>query len=346
MSVPGSEIPLWLLADGPEADIVLSTRARLARSLIGYPFPARAGREDLTMVVREVRRASSRLTERFPRIRSVSVEKLSAEQRSFLLDAHVASVEHVQGGPGRIVITEPTGALSIMVNEEDHIRLQSLRSGLATEEAWELVDWADDVLSESLTYGFSDKYGYLTADVSNVGTGLRVSALMHLVGLRMKGMLASVLRAAWDLGVSVRGSYGESSEALGDLYQVSNEVTLGLGEKEIVQKVQAVAEYLLDAERQARKELIDLEINRVVDAAKRSLAVLQGAMSLRAKEAIGHLSPVRLAASAGLIEECPVALLNEMLVVVRAGAGDDINARLRRAATTRKKLAGLHLDKA
>jgi protein arginine kinase len=338
------ESPLWLLADGPEADVVITTRARLARSLAAYPFPARAAREDLTMVAREVRRASTGLAERFPKLRTIRVEKLSYQQRSYLLDAHVASVEQVRGGTGRMVIADPSGRLSIMINEEDHIRLQCLESGLAPEVAFELVDWADDVLSEELECGFSSELGYLTADVSNVGTGLRVSVLMHLGGLAMKGSLASVLRAAWDLGVSVRGLFGEGSASVGDLYQVSNEVTLGFEEREIVQKVRSVAEYLLGAERSARKELLDRERNGLLDVAHRSLRTLQGAMSLRTRDAINSLSLVRLAASLELTDNCPMGLMNEMLVAIRAGAGDEINVRLERAAVSRKKMAGVLLE--
>jgi protein arginine kinase len=343
MSALRSERPLWLNADGPEADVVVTTRARLARSLAAYPFPERASREDLSMVARDVRRASTRLTERFPRLRTIRVEKLSSSQKGYLLDAHVASVEQVRGGPGRIVIADPSGRLSIMVNEEDHIRLQCLESGLAPEIAYEVVDWVDDALSTELEYGFSRELGYLTASVSNVGTGLRVSALMHLAGLAMRGNLASVLRAAWDLGVSVRGLFGEGSAAVGDLYQVSNEVTLGFEEKEIVQKVRAVAEYLLGAERSARKELFDAERSGLMETADRSLRTLQGAMSLRAKEAIGSLSSVRLAAALGVADNCPMGLMNEMLVAVRAGAGDDIGVRLERAALSRKTMARVHL---
>lgn len=343
MTHRGPEKPLWLLADGPEADVVITTRARLARSLAAYPFPPRAGREDLTMIAREVRRASTRLTQRFPRLRTIRVEKLSAGQRSYLLDAHVASVEQVRGGPGRIVIADPGGRLSIMVNEEDHIRVQCLESGLAPEAAWEIADWADDALSTDLEYGFSSELGYLTAGVSNVGTGLRVSALMHLAGLSMMGSLGAVLRAAWDLGVSVRGLFGEGSEAAGDLFQVSNEVTLGFEEREIVQKVRAVAEYLLSAERAARKELVDAKRNALIECTGRSLRTLQGAMSLRAKEAMASLSSIRLAAAVGFADNCPMGLMNEMLVAVRAGAGDDMAVRLERAAVCRKTMAGVLL---
>ncbi|MCX8053754.1 MAG: ATP--guanido phosphotransferase, partial [Armatimonadetes bacterium] len=173
-------LPDWVAGLGPDADIVISTRARLARSLADFPFPARANSEDLKTVARLVRQACTLLTTRFPQLRSLRVERLSPAQKCFLLDARVASAEQVLGGEGRIVVTEPDGKLSLMVNEEDHVRLQVMLSGLACREVWELIDWADDVLSEKLDYGFSDRYGYLTASITNVGTGLRISAMMHL----------------------------------------------------------------------------------------------------------------------------------------------------------------------
>lgn len=337
------QVPLWIGADGPNADIVLTTRARLARNLSGYPFPRVADSEERAAVAREVRKASLRLAERFPGIRTLNLLRLSAEQKSFLLDSHLASVEQVRGGAGRVVITEPSGSLSIMVNEEDHIRIQSLASGLAAEQTWQLADWADDVLSESLNYAFSGKFGYLTADFSNVGTGLRVSALMHLAGLRLTQKVAPVLRAAWDLGVSVRGPFGESSEAVGDLYQVSNETTLGVGEEEIVQKVRSVAEYLLGAERSARKELAEAEPNRILDVARKSLAAAQGARSLGAADALWHLSALRLGAATGILDGFSLEQANQALVALQAGKGDGLDARLARASVVRSRLASAHI---
>ncbi len=337
------QFPLWTRANGPHADIVITTRARLARNLAGFVFPRFASGDERASVASEVRRACLRLADRFPSIRALNLSRLSAEQKSFLLDSHLASVEQVEGGAGRIVVTDQDGALSIMVNEEDHVRIQSLASGLAAEHCWQLADWADDVLSQTLAYAFSQRYGYLTSDLSNVGTGLRVSVLIHLAGLRLTEKVGSVLRAAWDLGVSVRGTFGESSEAVGDLYQVSNQVTLGVGEEEIVQKVRAVAEYLLGSERSARKELLESEQNRILDAAGRSLAVAQGSRSLAAADALWHLSVLRLAGSVGVLEGFTPEEANRALVALQAGKGDGLDARLRRASVVRRSLASAHI---
>jgi protein arginine kinase len=335
-------IPEWIEGIGPDADVVISTRARLARNLAAFPFPERASREDLTMVVREVRAACASLSVRFPRLKSVSVDKLEPEERSYLLDAHIASADHLRAGEDRVLILDPSAVLSVLINEEDHIRLQAVMSGLVPEEAWELVDWADDVLAERLNYGFSKRYGYLTADVSNVGTGLRVSVMMHLAGLGMKGTLKRQLRAAYDLGVSVRGLFGEGSRFVGDLFQVSNEVTLGFSEIELVRKVRSVAQYLLCEERSARKELVSEQRKRLIDAASEALRVLQSTMSLKAGEALKFLSSVRLAASEGLAADCPMTLLNKLLVGMRAG-DDNGRANIERATFIRHNLAKAHV---
>jgi len=297
----------------------------------------------LRMVARRVRSACTGLAAKFPELRSFRVERLSPVQRSFLLDARVASTEQMCGGEGRVVITEPSGALSVMVNEEDHLRLQAVVSGLSPREAWQLVDWADDVLAAKLDYGFSDRFGYLAASVSNVGTGLRVSAMMHLAGLAMTRALTERLRAAYDLGVSVRGAFGEGSRAVGDLFQVSNEATLGMPEGEIVEKVRSVVEYLLGEERLARKELLRLERKRLTEGALRAARTLSGAMSIKTGEALALISRLRLAAVMGLVEECPLSLANELLVSIQAAAGDDGGANTKRATLLRGKAAGVQV---
>jgi protein arginine kinase len=230
-----------------------------------------------------------------------------------------------------------------MVNEEDHVRLQALKPGLAPEETWEIVDWADDVLAEKLDYGYSGRYGYLAANVSNVGTGLRVSAMMHLAGLAFRRKLGGQLKAAYDLGVSVRGLFGEGAGSAGDLYQVSNEVTLGLSEKEVVEKVRSVAEYLIGEERQARKEVLCDERNRLIGRATRALETLQHSMAVRPRRAITLLSQVRLAAGLGLVENCSNALLNELLVGMQVGAGEEPGPNIGRAALLRDRLADTHI---
>lgn len=343
MTPGNTNLPEWIMGNGPDSDVVVSTRARLARSLADIPFPSRASGEDLNMVVRDVRAASSGLTERFPNLKALNIEKLSQEEKAFLLDAHLASVEQTQGGPGRVVIMEPRAMLSIMVNEEDHLRIQALKSGLAPMETWKVVDWVDDVLSERLNFGYSDRYGYLTASVSNVGTGLRLSVMMHLAGLAMKNGLNTRLKAAWELGVSIRGLFGEGTRSMGDFFQVSNEMTLGITEKEIIERVSSTAQYLLVEERLARKELLSKQRDRLVKSVEKALRTLQNARSITSQQAIALMSPIRLAAALEIIKDCPVSMFNELLIGMRVWAGQDGRAGMDRAELLRKRLAGMHL---
>ncbi len=334
--------PEWILGEGPESDVVISTRARLARSLAAYPFPSRLSGEDSKMVVQEVKGASVGLTNRFPGLKMIDMDRMDAGRRDYLLDAHLISYEQTEDRPGTAVLLEPAGILSIMVNEEDHLRIQVIKSGLVAEEVWEMADWADDVLSADLRFGYSSEYGYLTADVSNVGTGLRISAMMHLVGLAWKNRIVSQLRAAYDLGVSVRGLFGEASLPVGDFYQVSNEITLGFSEREIVQRVDSVAQYLLREERIAREELVAEQRDRLVDQANKALEVLRHSRSISSEKAITLMSPVRLAASTGLIKDCSPRLLNELLVGMRVNVSDGIRAGIERAELLRNELTGFN----
>jgi len=295
------------------------------------------------MVVHDVRSACASLTERFPGLVALNMEKLTREERTFLLDAHIASVEQAEGKKGQVVILEPSAVLSIMINEEDHLRIQVLKSGLVLSEAWELADWVDDRLSEKLNFGYSARYGFLTASVSNVGTGLRLSAMMHLAGLALKGRLNAQLRAAYDLGVSVRGMFGEGTRSMGDLFQVSNEITLGVDERDIVERVSSVAQYLLNEERSARKELLGAECNRMLDMARKALGILRNARSIVPQEAITLMSPIRLAGALGLVENYSCGLFNELLVGMRVGAGQEGRANLDRATLLREKLADVRI---
>jgi len=220
-----------------------------------------------------------------------------------LVDAHIVSPEHLSGGPERMVVLEPSGRVAIMINEEDHLRIQVVLSGLAPEEAWRAVDDVDEELARSLQFAYSERYGYLTASITNLGTGLRISALMHLGGLAMLGKLKTTLKAAHELGVSVRGLFGEGTAGFGDFFQVSNEVTLGLEEQEIVGRVRGVARHLLEEEYRARELLAEEQSARLVATAANCIRAISRAQALSAQEALRLLSPIRVACSAGFSEQ-------------------------------------------
>lgn len=331
-------LPEWVRGVDPDADVVVSSRARLARNLAAYPFPWHASEDVLNVVARKIRAACRELTVYLPGLRTYAVEKLNFTQKSFLVDAHLASAEQVSAGSYRFLVLEPSGIFSMMVNEEDHIRLQVIRSGLKLREAWQMADWADDMLASQLDFAFSPKLGYLTAHVSNVGTGLRVSALMHLAGLAKTGKLDHHLRAASELAVTVRGAFGEASRPAADMYQVSNEITLGIPETEIVERVRSVTEYLLCQERKARNKLLEAAKTQVVRDAESALRRLSSAMSLSAGEAFDLISKLRLAISLKLLPSCTLATTNELLLGVQTVAGDDAAAKIERARIMRTRL--------
>lgn len=310
-------LPSWIAGDGPDADIVVSSRARLARNLAALPFPARASREQLKRVADLVTSAARRLEGLGHDISVVRVDDLSDGDKNNLVNAHVMSPEHLQGGADRLMVLEPAGRIAIMVNEEDHLRIQSILSGLRPEEVWQCVDDIDEELGRHLEFAYSGRYGYLTASVTNAGTGLRISALMHLGGLALLGKLKKTLKAAYELGVSVRGLFGEGTAGLGDFYQVSNEVTLGLEEREIVDRVRGVANYLLAEERGARSLLAEEQHARLGVRATECVKALASSRSVSAGDALRLLSPIRVACSAGAASGIDFRTLNEMLAAIK-----------------------------
>jgi len=342
-------LPAWTRADAPASDIVLSTRARLARNISGMPFPGCAAAEDLENVAELARRACERLSTHWPDLRAVDVAQLAEEDRAFLVDAHLVSPQQVRPRRGGLVFLEPGGRIAIMVNEEDHLRIQAILPGLQPLEAWRLVDQIDDELARMLRFAYSKRLGYLTASLSNLGTGLRISAMMHLIGLAMAGRLAKTLRAAVELGIGVRGLFGEGSQGLGDFYQVSNEITLGAPERELAERVRAVAEHLLSEERKARDDILSDERTRLISAVRKSLERLRSAETVSAQEALALLSPIRLAGPAGVVSGCSAKELNELMVAMRVmrlgepGERSGVMADRRRAVLVRRRLRGVQI---
>ena len=341
--------PAWVSGEGPEADVVISTRARLARNILGKPFPARASRDDLFQVANLVRDAVKEIEGRFSGLQVLDLNDLSEAEREYLVDAHVASYEQVELAHARLVVLNSEAGIAIMVNEEDHLRIQTIVSGLQPVSAWELVDKVDDCLARSLEFEYSERYGYLTAGLSNVGTGLRVSVMLHLAGLAALGRLARTLRAAYELGISVRGLFGEGSSGLGDFYQVSNEVTLGLPEREIAHRVRGVADYLIGEERRARQQLADEQYDECAQRAADRLETLRKRKVVGAAEALQLLSPIRLAAAIGIVENGSVRLFNELLISMGVGrltsakrvSWDAVKTEVTRAPKIRSQLKEL-----
>jgi len=306
----------WAAGDGEARDIVVSSRVRLARNLQGYPFPERSSGEDRARVLETVRTALGALATA-PDIEFWEMRGLDARQRDQLLERHVVSRELVgEAGPpshsGLALWVDETAGM--MVNEEDHIRLQSLTGGFELERTWRTVDRLDERLGELLPYAFHHEYGFLTACPTNVGTGLRASVLVHLPGLVLTKEIRKVLEGIGQVGLTFRGLYGEGSEVVGNLFQVSNQTTLGKDEEELVGHLTRVVGKVVDYERSARSRMLREAPGVLEDKVWRAYGILRHARSLGAEEMMNLLSALRLGVSLKLLQSPRVETLNEILV--------------------------------
>ncbi|MBC8143341.1 MAG: hypothetical protein H7Y38_18090 [Armatimonadetes bacterium] len=288
----------------PDTDVILSSRARLARNIAGFPFPSRATEPEMRRVAQEVRRAVHADTERLFDLTVVEITALAPRDRAELVDAHRISPELAEGGAETYALLDGAGRVSIFVNEEDHLRLQALAPGNAAPAALSDVRDVEARLTKRITWATdAAKWGFLTASPANMGTGLRLSVLTHLPALVFLNRLDHVFDAAKRLGVSVRGAHGEHSAAAGDLFQVSNTQTFGITVEHTCARVRAFADLLVRDERAARKELAQDNVRRA-RANRAALAAwerVENAPQLPAKEALEILSSLRLCAACGLL---------------------------------------------
>lgn len=316
----------WLRGVGTASDVVFSSRVRLARNLAAYRFVPHADRVQKMAVLETCRRAIEQLGP----LMWVDVHRASDAERQLLVERQLMSRQHAKGKlaggiggpdePRALAASLPDEQLSIMVNEEDHLRMQVMRSGFALSAALAAVDAVDDRLERTLEYAFSPRFGYLTACPTNVGTGVRFSVMLHLPGLKMLGEIDKVKRAAEDMSLAVRGFYGEGSEAVGDLYQISNQTTLGKTEQVLLQAMESeIVPRVIDYERHARRVLGEKRRLTTQDKVYRSLGVLKHARLMPTDEAMEHLSCVRLGALLGLIEGVDVAAINMLFLLVQQG---------------------------
>jgi protein arginine kinase len=304
----------WLRGTGPEADVVVSTRIRLARNVAQYPFTNRATAHQKGEIEARVREAFGRI-ESNPRLNYVSVATLNPLDRQFLVERQLISRElaNVLEGPRGVAFDERE-SVSIMLNEEDHLRLQVMRSGFALDEAWHEIDRVDDLLESRLVYAYHDQFGYLTACPTNVGTGMRASVMLHLPALGITKQIEKFFRALQKINLVVRGLYGEGSRASGDLYQISNQVTLGRSEAVILNQLREVIHQALLYERQARSTLVRERKQGEQDRVARAMGTLQSATMMTSEEMMELLSTVRLGIQLKLVDELRTVNLNELFI--------------------------------
>lgn len=306
----------WTKADGPQHHIVLSSRVRLARNLQKLPMPALQNETTGFTVLEKIRQAATSLPyKNKEKLYFYRLAEIPALERQILLEKHLISPEHKEEGTNRGLLINEAETISIMINEEDHLRLQVFAAGLQLEKAWQLADQLDDALESKLVYAFHRQKGYLTACPTNVGTGLRASVMVHLPALVMTQQAGSVFRSLGQLGFAVRGLYGEGTEAIGNLYQLSNQVTLGQTEEEIIENLTTLACQIVEKEEKAREWLCQECPLRIQDRAGRAYGILQNAMILSSEEALDYLSDVRLGFDLGFLKkDLVLSELGELLI--------------------------------
>ena len=308
----------WMTSGGEHPDIVLATRIRLARNLRGYVFPIASTEDDALSVDKMI--ASALLDgeggEQYTYLRMSEQLKLD---REVLVEKHLISPQLANPQRAGAVLLSEDETLSIMVNEEDHVRIQCIYPGLQLEETYRQADGVDDVLEKELPYAFDEEFGYLTSCPSNTGTGMRASVMMHLPALTMTKQIEQIIPAISRLGLVVRGSYGEGSKALGNIYQVSNQVTLGKTEQEILEELNNITSRLIGHERKSREKLVENSKLALEDRVFRSLGTLTYARLLQIGEAARCLSDVRLGIDLGIIEDVDVSVINELMIFMQPG---------------------------
>jgi protein arginine kinase len=307
----------WLCATGPESDVVISSRLRLARNLAAYPFLSRLVPEQREAILQEVAEAVK--TSNFLKTAYfIPSTKLPELDRQFLLERHLVSRElFLEEGNSAVAIT-PDEMVSLMVIEEDHLRLQVFQSGLNLAETWRIADEIDSELEKELDYAFDGTLGYLTACPTNVGTGIRASCMLHLPSLVLTKQVHKVLQALSKLNLAVRGLYGEGTQASGNFFQFSNQITLGQPEEEIISNLEGVIRQVITHEREAREYLKKKRKSKMEDQIWRALAVLKAARMISSSEAIQLLSLVQVGIDVGVLEgQVSHTDLNQLFLLIQ-----------------------------
>ena len=303
----------WMTGVNADNRVVLTSRIRLARNLRGEAFPGWATREQRAAALAVMRPAVEELA---PMKDGFSQElgDLNSVQKQVLVERHLISREHAARGDGSAAVIERRQMFSLMLNEEDHLRMQAIRPGLELRSAFEALSALDDELAKTLPFAFDPKLGYLTTCPTNLGTGLRASAMLHLPGLVLSDQIGQVLQAVNKIGLAVRGLYGEGTEAMGNLFQISNQTTLGEKEDEIISRLSKVIETIIEKEHDARQMLIQRKSNTLWDQIGRAYGVLTFAHAMTSKEALNLLSIIKLGVDLGAFPEDRRLPIDELFI--------------------------------
>lgn len=304
----------WLRGDGPYADIVISSRIRLARNIAGFPFLTKASDEDRKQVFRLLSDCISDI-DLGDNALFVDIDEVQELDRQVLVERHLISRQHAESEGTRGVAVSGGEQRALMINEEDHLRVQVLRSGLQLTTLYEEVNQLDDAVERHVEYAFDKRLGYLTACPTNVGTGIRVSVMLHLPALKMTNQMEQMFRAVKDMKLAIRGLHGEGTDAIGDFFQVSNQITLGRAEDEIVDEFGTrIIPRLVEYETAARNALLKERANLLDDKIWRAYGTLENARALSSDETLFLLSHLRMGVNMGRCPKIDLATVNEMFI--------------------------------
>jgi protein arginine kinase len=306
----------WMQGGGPDSDIIISSRVRIARNLKENIFPCLASDPEIEAAMNKINSVASEMAE-FKCFNYWPMDTLCDLEKKALVEKHLISPMLAGNSKHGALYLRDDETISIMVNEEDHLRIQAILPGLQLNEAWVEASRYDDLFERKLDYAFDDHYGYLTACPTNIGTGLRASVMLHLPAMIISGQINRLLGTLSQVGLAVRGLYGEGTEIIGNLVQVSNQVTLGQSEDEIISNLHGIIRQVVEQEQNARQAMLDKQRANIADKSWRALGLLKYAQVMSSQEAIQLISDLRLGYDLGLIKSVNHRLLNELLVLIR-----------------------------
>lgn len=337
---------MWYAECGKDGDVVLSSRVRLARNLKGIPFPARANEEEQKLVLFKCKEAiMERANTIGEKVNFIDLSVMEPYEKQAIAERHLISPQMMDNNIKRGILLSDDNKLSILLNEEDHIRIQVMASGFDLDKCFEEANQVDDLIEESVEYAFDNRIGYLTCCPTNAGTGMRASVMVHLPALTLSGTVNQVIDSLSQLGMTVRGIFGEGSKAVGNLYQISNQLTLGAAEEDILEKFKQIIEEVIEKEREMRKRLLEAQKYKLKDRLMRSLGILKHAVILTSDEAMKRLSDVRMGVELELIENLPLETINGILyevlpanIMQKYNLSDPAERDLKRAEIVRERM--------
>jgi protein arginine kinase len=304
----------WYLQDGKHNDIVISTRIRLARNIVGFPFKTKILPEQQAKLNETIKDSLSNIHMENNCFEFLDMGTLKQIDVLSMVENHIISVDFAEEPKGEMLVLSNNKDISIMVCEEDHLRIQVMRNGLELNEALDLANKIDNVLDERLDYAFSEQLGFLTVCPTNLGTGLRASVMLHLPGLEQAGAIGQLANTIPKLGLTIRGTFGEGSKAKGSVYQISNQITLGISEEMAIQNLESIVMQIISQEKDFRKNFLEDKPN-LEDKIFRSLGILKNSRLLSNDEFSELISNVRLGISMDIIKDIDIKLINRLMSV-------------------------------